>query len=111
MLSFANLQQQLAFDVANRFTKKVFECTCPSDLILPTQALISEVTALALPELQVVFRPKEMPPQEEIVEQEDSKDQSKFDLMAHIAGETRAYLNFITTVGFSMAADVENLQK
>jgi hypothetical protein len=31
--------------------------------------------------------------------------------MAHIAGETRAYLNFITTVGFSMAADVENLQK
>ncbi len=57
-----------------------------------------------------MFRPKEIPPQEEAVEQEESKDQPKFDLVSHAAKETQGYLNYLTIVGVSMAADIKNLQ-
>jgi hypothetical protein len=50
-----------------------------------------------------------MPPQEEIVEKEESKDQPKFDLVAHVTKEARAYLNCISAVGVSIAADIEKL--
>ncbi len=51
-----------------------------------------------------------MPPQEEAVEQEESKDQPKFDLITHAAKETLGYLNYLAIVGVSMAADIQNLQ-
>ena len=57
-----------------------------------------------------MFRPRAMPPQEEAVEQDESKDQPKFDLVTHAAKETLGYLNYLTIVGFSMAADIQNLQ-
>jgi hypothetical protein len=74
MLSFAHLQQQLALDIQNRFTKKIFACTTTAELIAPTKAFITEVASLALPDLLVMFRQKEMPPQEEAAEQEERKD-------------------------------------
>ncbi len=110
MLSYAHLQQQLAIDVQTRFTKKIFDCPSLADLAAPAKAFITEVAELALPEIQIVFRPKEMPPQEEVIEEEESKDQPKFDLVTHAAKETLGYLNYLAIVGVSMAADIQNLQ-
>ena len=50
-----------------------------------------------------------MPPQEEAVELEESKDQPKFDLVSHATKETLGYLNYLAIVGVSMAADIQNL--
>ena len=74
MLSFAHLQQQLALDIQTRFTKKIFACTTTAELIAPTKAFITEVASFALPDLLVMFRQKDMPPQEEVAEQEERKD-------------------------------------
>jgi hypothetical protein len=52
----------------------VFECSSAADLVASTKSFIQEVAALALPELQIVFKKKEMPPQEDIAEEEESKD-------------------------------------
>jgi hypothetical protein len=57
-----------------------------------------------------VFWPKKLPQQEEAVEQEESKDQPKFDLITHAAKETLGYLNYLAIVGVSMAAEIQNLQ-
>jgi hypothetical protein len=81
-----------------------------ADLAAPTKAFIAEVAELALPEIQVVFQPKEMLLQEEAVKLEESKDQSKFDLATHAAKETLGYLNYLAIVGVSIATDIQNLQ-
>lgn len=62
MLSIVHLQQQLAFDVQTRYTKKIFECASASDLVEPTKAFINEVANLALPEFEVILSQKDMPP-------------------------------------------------
>ena len=107
-MSAAHLQQQLALDIQNRFTKKIFACTTTAELIAPTKAFITEVASLALPDLLVMFRKKDMPPQEEAAEQEESKDEPKFDLLAHVKKETLVFLNCLATVGVSMASDIKN---
>ncbi len=57
-----------------------------------------------------MFRLKEMPPQEEAVEQEESKEKPEFDLVSHAEKETLSYVNCLAIVGVSIAADIQNLQ-
>jgi len=45
----------------------VFEAATAADLIAPTKDFIVEVAELALPDMQIVFRSKEMPPQEDLI--------------------------------------------
>ena len=110
MLSFDFLRNKLAFDVPTRFREQVLACPSLAELAALAKLLITEVAELALPEFQIVFRPKEMPPQEEAVEQEERKDQPEFDLVSHAAKETLSYLNYLAIVDVSMAADIQNLQ-
>ena len=51
MLSYNYLQQKLAFDVQQRFTKQIFDCRSSADLVAPAKAFIAEVAELALPEI------------------------------------------------------------
>ena len=108
MLSFSYLQQKLAFEIQNRYTKCVFESTSVADLITPTKEFIAEVAELALPDFKVLFRPNEMPPQEEH-DKEESKAEPEFSLMTHVTNETHAYLNAINVVAISFEADQRNL--
>ncbi len=62
MLSFSQLQKELAFEVQHRYTNKIFECSSPVELITPTKAFIAEIAALVIPDILVEFRPKDMPP-------------------------------------------------
>ncbi len=64
MLTFTQLQQQLAFEIQNRYTKKIFNCYSPVDVNAPIKAFITEIADLVLLDTLVVFRPKEIPPQE-----------------------------------------------
>ncbi len=109
MLSHEYIQKKLAFAVQT-FTSKTHDCPTQADLAAPAKVLITEVAELAMPEFQIVFRPKEMPPQEETVEQEESKEKPEFDLVSHSTKETLSYVNCLAIVGVSMAADIQNLQ-
>lgn len=62
MLSLGLVQNKLAFEVLNKFSKKIFESATLQSLIQPTQDFILEVAELALPDLYVVFRNKDLPP-------------------------------------------------
>jgi hypothetical protein len=81
-----------------------------TELVAPTKDFIIEVASLVLPDLQIIFRQKDMPPQEEAVEEEESKEQPKFDLVAHVTKETLGYLNFLAIVSVSMTSDIRNLE-
>ena len=49
-----------------------------------------------------------MPPQDEL-EKEEVKEEPKFNLLTHVANETRAYLNAVNVVAISLEADLQNL--
>ena len=51
MLSYAQLQKQLAIDAQARFTKKIFDTPSLAELADPAKAFITEVASLALPDI------------------------------------------------------------
>ncbi len=107
MQSLSSLQHKLAFDVVASYTKKVFECTSLDELQNPSKAHILQVAALTLQEFKVEFLPKEIPPpQEEACHDEESKEDSEYDLFTHVSKECRAYLSAMKIVEVSLENDI-----
>jgi hypothetical protein len=52
------------------YSKQVFDCTSLDDLEAPSKAFISKIASLTLKDLQVSFKSKELPPQQENSQEE-----------------------------------------
>jgi hypothetical protein len=66
-----------------------------------------QVAALALTKFRVEILPAEMPPPQEAVSQEESKEDSEYDLLKHVTKECRDYLSAKMIVEGSFLNDIE----
>jgi hypothetical protein len=59
---FADSQRKLTFGVLTSYTEQVSSCASDAHLTEIAKACILEVVATALPDLKVVFQPKDLAP-------------------------------------------------
>ena len=91
----------------HEYGKHIFQSKSLLDLAGPSKAMIRKVVEIVLPDELVEFRPRVMPPPQELIDDvEERKGNDAFDLVSHVSKECKIFVQAMAMVALSLEADI-----
>ena len=108
-MNFDKIKQQIVFEYLATYSKQVLESDSLASLAAPTKLCFKSIAGLVFPDKLIDMKPKLQGPPQEVVDQEESKEPPKIDIVRKLSEHAQAYVDAANLVKQSLEEEIDTL--